>query len=901
VNDTEGLRPLFRRLPELEALIDAGFAVLTPNRRLSRAIRQADDARREALGNRAWVTPIMVPERQFWIDRWHEEVLAGLFAPRRVLDVPAQRLLWQRVIERNDGGRFSLLSARRAAALCQAAQERLLLWQIDVDDPRWRSWFTGDDDPAIFRRWLGHFQAELDALEACTPEQALTELHHHLARESAAAPVIPPLVRVLCDDSRPLHRALAKAAPQERALDLPDHRAAVGAIRAFRDAEGELRAAARWCREQVADHPEGRYAVVLQDMDAERAVFETYLRREFGCLTTDYESLPVNFATGFALDRVPLVRDALRIIALGAREIDLEESLALLSSRFIALRGFSTASLELQARKLRDLGVRRLPSALLRDFLDPLVEESQRPAAPWNAPLSIESRGLPLRRRRYPSAWVPVFRALLDAWSWGVGVTLDSLEYQQRVAWEEALDRYAGLDGVLTQLDFEEALTALRTALQEEPFQPRTADRAVQVLGPLETTGLDFDGLWLTGMGASTWPARVRPNPYLPRTLQAQLGMPGANAEIVRNEARRRWAHWQSCTQGLVASFQSLRDEAQQLPSPLVGDVRIEQGAIDSGPDPRWDEAAGAPWVLVDPGAPPLDSQEKAGAGVSSAVLDAQAACPFKAFATARLGTGPATPVVAGLTAAERGTLLHRALQHLLTAFPGQEALRSASADILEASLDTSIETAVQGLARARRRLIGSGALAVEQRRLQRLLAQWLTLERERPDRFTIDDLEAPRSLTLGGLSLSLRIDRIDRLEDGSRLLIDYKTGKPEPAAHWFTDPLQRVQMPLYALAESDAVGIAYAVVRPGELGWRGVGQQAYLEGMEAASKYVEASSQEGADPDGALALIRSTWREGLQSLAEAFLAGESSVLPLEGACRLCGRHALCRIGDQES
>ncbi|MDV7395176.1 PD-(D/E)XK nuclease family protein, partial [Arthrospira platensis SPKY1] len=88
----------------------------------------------------------------------------------------------------------------------------------------------------------------------------------------------------------------------------------------------------------------------------------------------------------------------------------------------------------------------------------------------------------------------------------------------------------------------------------------------------------------------------------------------------------------------------------------------------------------------------------------------------------------------------------------------------------------------------------------LESRRLERLLFGWLAMERERPHGFRVVATELHQHLDWGGLPIQVQIDRIDQLDDGQCLIIDYKTGASVDTRNWLTEHLTEPQLPLYAV-----------------------------------------------------------------------------------------------------
>ena len=88
--------------------------------------------------------------------------------------------------------------------------------------------------------------------------------------------------------------------------------------------------------------------------------------------------------------------------------------------------------------------------------------------------------------------------------------------------------------------------------------------------------------------------------------------------------------------------------------------------------------------------------------------------------------------------------------------------------------------------------------LELEEQRLTRLVTEWLEYEATRID-FEVDGDRGQSAPSTSPVSrFDLRLDRIDRLNDGSLLVIDYKSGNVSPNA-WELPRPDDVQLPLYA------------------------------------------------------------------------------------------------------
>jgi ATP-dependent helicase/DNAse subunit B len=255
-------------------------------------------------------------------------------------------------------------------------------------------------------------------------------------------------------------------------------------------------------------------------------------------------------------------------------------------------------------------------------------------------------------------------------------------------------------------------------------------------------------------------------------------------------------------------------------------------------------------------------------------------------------------PAEASLTAAERGSLLHAVLRSFWADAP--EGVRT-QADLQNPATRKAVAERVrrvleQELRPHLRERLPRRYLELEELRLTKLVNEWLDYEAARLE-FEVIATELKRTVSVAGLALDLRLDRVDRLRDGSQLVIDYKTGDVSPNS-WELPRPDDVQLPLYAgfALDSNEVlgGLVFAKVRPSAMSFAGrVGDAAAtlfpgLKGNNALIKTPLTIEQ----------LL--DWRDCIEQLARDFLAGRAEVDPgrYPKTCERCELQSLCRIRE---
>jgi len=598
---------------------------------------------------------------------------------------------------------------------------------------------------------------------------------------------------------------------------------------------------------------------------------------------------------GKSLSTYPLIQAALYILELARDPLPLSTVSFLLTSPFTYKADseiYARAELEVAVRSQREAQV--YWSSLVHLAKSTVQERELRPC-----PLLVQgleafsARWKTLPPSQAPSAWAQDLEVLLQDMGWPGERGLDSREYQTVQAFTACLQRLAGLDRIIPDMSFNQAVNRLQALLNQTVFQPEGPEARVQIMGILEAVGERFDRLWIMGLTDHIWPPGPEPSPFLPPVLQRRLKMPRSSPEHELEYARTITARLQQGAPEIILSRPEREEDRELLPSPLL------QGLPDLDPKDLHLEPFPDPWLdrpsahhleqFQDQQGPALPTSGRAPGGTG--LLRSQAACPFQAFARHRLGAKALEEPVHGLGPPERGTVIHSALEHFWRDCCDQATLLALSAKERQDRANAAAEKAVQDMRSQRPRSMTGQFSSLEQYRLINLIQEWLQLETGRGS-FQVQALEKRLDIDIQGLNINVVVDRIDRLEGGKLVVIDYKAGR-HSMGEWFQDRPVEPQIPLYSLFCPEPVaGVYFGVVRKGECRFVGLGEE---EGIVPGCKGFDQHklTQGFASWEDLL----GTWKAQLEDLAQEVVCGQAQVSPSsDQACRQCDLHPLCRI-----
>ncbi len=486
-------------------------------------------------------------------------------------------------------------------------------------------------------------------------------------------------------------------------------------------------------------------------------------------------------------------------------------------------------------------------------------------------------------------------------------------------------------------MSYGEFLDELRSAVEAAFFhqEPQSASPAVNVLGLLEARGGRYRAVVVMGLSEGLLPAVEREDPFLDEPTRAALGLesrlsreqPGlfyqavtrADAHLLLTrpyladdgEAWEASPFWRAVERMLSGSPRRLRPEdprpLQEAGSPqelLFWGVR--RGGMPASllqpHQERWAELQHSRDVLA-----ARNDREPAGpyegglSGLAEALaerfnadhlwspsrLETYGSCPHMFFASYLLGLRDRKPPEPGLTDAQLGSILHESLEAAY-----REAREPTDAESVLQALNQVIDPILDG-APERHGFRPTPLWAIERAQHAESLRQTIRALAEQGAGWTPIGLELtfgidpapPLELELDGRVVRVRgkVDRLDRRPDGGLRVIDYKTGGSRLSVAELNEG-RRIQLPLYALAAQEALGLGQVVEG---FYW------AILAAERSSLRLSNYRAPEAADPGGSSSgpggvgpgAAYATARAHVRRIVDGVRAGHFPPIPPPGGC----------------
>lgn len=762
---------------------------------------------------------------------------------------------WRRVIDasRDD---YPLLASDAAAAWALDAERRLQ--RFGVDGQRLRA-NAAQPDFAAFLRWRRNYRRRLaDAgwLDLADAEQTLA---------SRTLPTAGSLCLLDLHEQTPLQRRLLGALEQSgwRIASRDPPEAANRSVHLpLSDAERELEAAVDWAKQRLDGAAVQRVALVVDELPSRGREVSRALEAAFGA-----GSLPFWCEYESPIAEHPLIGAALAGIELLGPQGGFAHLSRWLRSPFF--QGLDPEALGTAAAVETDIRASVLAQLpFIEAYRGAGLGGQLRRAAPALAArleAALDEVGA-LGQPRTPTEWASRWQRSLRRLGWPA--TRAGADDAVMPAWERALERFTRLTPVLGPVTLATGVAELQGILQSARPQRPLPRVGLHVFADTGAVGPGYDAVWVTGATDRKWPAPPQLNPLLPRALQLLHGMPGATPRDTLERGRAAVARLKARVSSLVLSWPAQIGEQSAEPSPLLSETErvspADLGLRAAADTPAFDPAR----IERRDDAPPSLAGPRIPGGVGT--LNMQARCPLRAFCASRLDARPLEAPARGLPPRLQGIAAHRALQLLAQRQRGRPAGGAFARDADEA-LAGAVEQALAETFGAARRSFRELA-NLERRRLAALIRELLDAEAARAP-FEIVATERRVEVAVGSWTVPCRIDRIDRLDDGTLAVIDYKTGTPPTVRDWFRGRLLQTQLPVYALHEPECVrALVVVALQRGAVAYKGTwAGQEHFPGR--ATRFPGHR-----DWPGQL----SVWRRQIEALVAEYAAGDARLFDAE-------------------
>jgi probable DNA repair protein len=847
-------------------ILTADVVLLTANQRLAFHLQQKFSlSASQIFSFEAWLIFL-------WQQQAHNKILLSEFQ---------EWSIWQEIIRTST---TSISQWRETASLAQQAWQRLHQWNLSIDDINQYP----NEEVQTFIQWTQQFQTQLQQRKWLT----LAELPAQLAQMSG---IQWPKQIVLAgfDELTPVLQKLFTAIsnfttvipyqPQQISADITRI--------ALADEKNELMTMARFVKQQFMDNETLRIGCLIPDLANKRAsVWHTFTQ-----VFAAEELLPgairkpsvFNISASQQLINYPLIQAGLNCLSLTPQNINFSQLSQILLSPYINSSTDDAAygaMLEINLRETKQ-------NNFVANLITPLLHKvsTNYPAATFTNRWQQWQTNYRNDHELLLSEWSTQFALELSSLGWPGQHNTDADEQQLIQRWQQLLTE----ELIATATDSkpcsrQAALKRLHALANFTLFQPKTTMNApIQILGLLEASGCEFDLLWIMGLEDQSWPAAVKPNPFLPINLQRQHNMPHASAKRQYQYTQRLQQRLLNSAPRVLLSHSEQKDDQRLRPSRMILEFPVLN--VENLKLANDNNLAKLVWQhraiesLIDDQAPALMPDEKIRGG--SSILQHQSVCPFRAFAKIRLNAQfPAIPSV-GLHAADRGNLMHAVLDQIWKQLKSQQQLLQLPEIELQQLITASVHKILQ-----QQTIPESLFKRTEIKRLIRLVHHWLSIEKDRPE-FQVTQRETTRHVTIGPLNLRVKIDRVDQLTDNKYFIIDYKSTIAYSSSDWFNQRLSDIQLPLYcAFGIENTVGIAYAQVQNGRMKFMGL-----MHTSDPAADCFSAIQPYTGD----WLQTQKQWQVLLKNLAVDFSIGKASVDPIDAdtTCKHCDLQPLCRIG----
>lgn len=627
----------------------------------------------------------------------------------------------------------------------------------------------------------------------------------------------------------------------------------------FDDTTDEITQAAIWAKQRQVENPNHSIVVVCPRLNEFRHQLSSIFDQVFDDLLTETGQKSYNISLGLPLSQYAFIQNIIQILELNEQistgKVDANLFNKVITSVYIKGHKLERNARYLLANKANSLALETIP---LEHLDEALIE----------CPILLDIIKAPTSNTKTQtlSAHLLDFNQTLVHWGFTTDRNLSSNEFQ-------LLNKYLSSLLTLNQLSLHHpkcqtktAINRLKGLVDQIIFQAQSSKSNVQIIGSLEAEGLRFDQAWVMDMTHDFLPAKLNSPNFITSAVAAQHQIPHSSYELIQSDAQDTLKNLQSLAENVIFSYAKSYLEIEQLPSPLL-DFKV---LGFSRPEAKF---IPIDTEIIDDDVTSKFESNTIKSGVT--LLKDQMACAFKGFAH-RLDVARYDAPHIGLDRREQGNIIHNALQYIYQEIESQEALLKLNKVELNTLVDKKLYAALKHYP-------DSNFKVVEKIRITQLLHKFIETDKARQD-FRILATEQSIQVDIGGLTFSTRLDRLDKMHNGDKIVFDYKTGSTS-TAKWCGQSIDEPQLPIYSVT-NNTQGAAFIELNSSLVSFKGLSKD--------PDSLPKQSSRKGKCQNWNEQLI--IWEANLNQASKDFQSGQAQVLPNKTACNYCEFDLLCRV-----
>ena len=441
---------------------------------------------------------------------------------------------------------------------------------------------------------------------------------------------------------------------------------------------------------------------------------------------------------------------------------------------------------------------------------------------------------------------------------------------------------------------FEEYWEILFTQLENSPAPKGANDFYIDINGFAENPIKKYDAVWLMNMNTNLWPGKTEFNPFIPKKLQKKYHI--FDEIHIKKIDKVRLNRLNSFGSDITISYSKKDVETLLFPTPGYFEGEDVEKIIS-----KTKEINNKKYLekIKDDKAPEILGTNINVSGGFRCLENFQV-CPAWSFYENRLHARPyQEDDQEEISKMSRGNLIHELLEKFWKDHKSSINLAKMSEKVLKKNIEILIHKVMSSY-QVSKPCISPTQIRLEGDYFKNLLYQWLCYEKLERPRFSVIESEEKYPVKIDRINFNVKIDRIDQYEDGSRLLIDYKTGSEVPISQWKKSPITSLQMPIYivftGIENISAAGIGYVHNNDVKLVGLSSCAQEPIDGMITVFSKEKLKAHEDQWSD-----LLASWEVDIHKLASGYLSGDAKVIyGTEDELKYCSVKPLLRIAERK-